>query len=136
MRYLAIALIVIVAACGGGDDDPWTYGNVVEREFNPAHDVFHPPYWRDGGEDCRTQSEYDWWSGEWKNKRVCTQRPDISVPAWTQHVPDTWRIKIGEDSDGADEVVENHWINVAQSVYDGCQAGDRYLRAEQECVLR
>lgn len=137
MRLLAlVTTAVVLAACGGGDEDPWTYGEVIEREFNPAHDVYHPARWVDGGQDCGYRYEYDWRSGEYKNVHRCTDRPDVFEQAWTQHIPDLWRIRIGENSDGADGTIENHWINVSESVYDDCQAGDRYMRLEQDCILR
>jgi len=136
VRYLAIAALVVLAACGGEDEDPWTYGDVIEREFNPAHDVHHPAKWVDGGQDCGYRYEYDWFDDEYENVYRCIDRPDVWQPAWTQHIPDQWRIRIGEDSDGADGTIENHWISVTEMTYEDCRVGDRYMRLEQACPAR
>lgn len=130
-----IAAVSLLSACGG-DQDSWTYGEVVQRDFDPAHVVHHDGHWRDGGQDCHPSYEYDWFSGEYRLKTRCTDRPDVWVPPWDEHVPDRWRILISEDSDGQDDDEEEHWVTVAEQVYDDCRIGRRYDRELEECPPR
>lgn len=134
VAVLAVS-VVFISACGK-DDDPWTYGTVVQQDFDPAHIVHHPPSWRDDGQDCNVEYSYDWFSGDWRPKTVCRDRPDVYVPAWDEHVPDRWRVLVIEDSDGNDASPEEHWFTVAESVYDDCRVGRRYDRELKECPPR
>lgn len=88
-------------------------GTVIDRDFTPAHDwIYMQPI---PHQNCTNTGK----------STVCTTTfTYIPIP---MHDPDKWSLRVRDDTDTED------WVDVPQSVYDGCQLNLYYPGEANPC---
>lgn len=123
---LAVALIFTVG-CGG--EDPPTEGDVINKEFTPAH-------WEGGFEtyylpeySCDTESVYNYQTGQYETRQVCGTDM-VAHQRWEDHhnyVDDRWRLQLEDCTiEDGKEKCRKGWVNVDETTYHDYKVGAHY----------
>lgn len=106
MRRLAALAVVLVAALGACGHSGPRAGTVTKHDFTPAHDEWVAGIVTPGHESCTMIGKSE----------DCTYIPGVNIPGHYDHYGDAWSLYMVNGK-------RHGWVDVPQSVYDGCPVG-------------
>lgn len=117
---LAFLILPLLAGCGNREPNLET-GQVIAREFTPAH-------WEGGWEeDCDWGYEYSWESGEYESGYHCDDYWE-DQQSW---VSDAWRLRLQKCPTKVDGKCQEAWRYVTEDEYNRHQTGDWYPEVDE-----